>query len=317
AFPDRIAQQRGQQTGQFLLANGHGAWLAVEDRLSAADYLVALDLMRGQTQASQIFSALELDIHALERVLPALISRVEQVDWDEKAGRLSAEAQWRIDQLVLRREKLPEPDKQKMTQALLSYVRRKGLTVLQWSEDASEWLARARCAAEWLPEEAWPALDDETLLARLELWLEPYLAGVTSVKGLQSVSVLQALKHYLGWELSQQLDEWLPTHHLLPTGNHKKIRYQLGMEPTLSVRMQEVFGEQSSPRVAKGTRAVVMELLSPAQRPLQVTRDLASFWAGAYKEVQKEMKGRYPKHVWPDDPANHVATSKTKRQLNA
>lgn len=178
--------------------------------------------MRGQTQASQIFSALELDIHALERVLPALISRVEQVDWDEKAGRLSAEAQWRIDQLVLRREKLPEPDKQKMTQALLSYVRRKGLTVLQWSEDASEWLARARCAAEWLPEEAWPALDDETLLARLELWLEPYLAGVTSVKGLQSVSVLQALKHYLGWELSQQLDEWLPTHHLLPTGNHKK-----------------------------------------------------------------------------------------------
>ncbi|TVM15082.1 ATP-dependent RNA helicase HrpB, partial [Vibrio cholerae] len=114
---------------------------AVEDRLSAADYLVALDLMRGQTQASQIFSALELDIHALERVLPALISRVEQVDWDEKAGRLSAEAQWRIDQLVLRREKLPEPDKQKMTQALLSYVRRKGLTVLQWSEDASEWLA--------------------------------------------------------------------------------------------------------------------------------------------------------------------------------
>ncbi|KUO27926.1 ATP-dependent RNA helicase HrpB [Vibrio cholerae] len=317
AFPDRIAQQRGQQTGQFLLANGHGAWLAVEDRLSAADYLVALDLMRGQTQASQIFSALELDIHALERVLPALISRVEQVDWDEKAGRLSAEAQWRIDQLVLRREKLPEPDKQKMTQALLSYVRRKGLTVLQWSEDASEWLARARCAAEWLPEEAWPALDDETLLAYLELWLEPYLAGVTSVKGLQSVSVLQALKHYLGWELSQQLDEWLPTHHLLPTGNHKKIRYQLGMEPTLSVRMQEVFGEQSSPRVAKGTRAVVMELLSPAQRPLQVTRDLASFWAGAYKEVQKEMKGRYPKHVWPDDPANHVATSKTKRQLNA
>ncbi|HFG1930895.1 TPA: ATP-dependent helicase HrpB [Vibrio cholerae] len=317
AFPDRIAQQRGQQTGQFLLANGHGAWLAVEERLSAADYLVALDLMRGQTQASQIFSALELDIHALERVLPALISRVEQVDWDEKAGRLSAQAQWRIDQLILRREKLPEPDRQKMTQALLSYVRRKGLTVLQWSEEASEWLARARCAAEWLPEEAWPTLDDDALLANLELWLEPYLVGVTSVKGLQSVSVLQALKHYLGWELSQQLDKWLPTHHLLPTGNHKKIRYQPGMEPTLSVRMQEMFGEQSSPRVAKETRAVVMELLSPAQRPLQVTSDLASFWAGAYKEVQKEMKGRYPKHVWPDDPANHVATSKTKRQLNA
>lgn len=316
AFPDRIAQQRGQQVGQFLLANGHGAWLAQEERLAAADYVVALDLMRGQTQASQIFSAVELDVHALERHLPQLVCRIEQVDWDEKAGKLSAEAQWRIQQLVIRREKLPEPDKQKMTQALLSYVQRKGLTVLQWDETTREWLARARCAAEWLPEEEWPALDDVALLNQLAQWLEPYLAGVTSVKALQNVSVLQALKHYLGWQLSQQLDEWLPTHHCLPTGNQQKIRYQPGMEPTLSVRMQEVFGEQSSPRIAKGNRAVVMELLSPAQRPLQVTRDLASFWAGAYKEVQKEMKGRYPKHVWPDDPANHVATSKTKRQLN-
>ena len=128
---------------------------------------------------------------------------------------------------------------------------------------------------------------------------------------------MDALNTRLGWPLSQQLDEWLPTHHALPTGTCKKIRYQLGMEPVLSVRMQEVFGEKSTPLIAKGTKAIVMELLSPAQRPLQVTRDLAGFWSGAYKEVQKEMKGRYPKHVWPDDPANHSATTKTKRQLNS
>ncbi len=203
-----------------------------------------------------------------------------------------------------------------MTQALLSYVRRKGLTVLQWSEDASEWLARARCAAEWLPEEAWPALDDETLLARLELWLEPYLAGVTSVKGLQSVSVLQALKHYLGWELSQQLDEWLPTHHLLPTGNHKNplsVRdgaYALGAHAGSVWRAKFATRCQRDARRGDGTAFPRAATVASYPRSRQ-------FWAGAYKEVQKEMKGRYPKHVWPDDPANHVATSKTKRQLNA
>ncbi|TMX40706.1 ATP-dependent helicase C-terminal domain-containing protein, partial [Vibrio sp. Hep-1b-8] len=122
---------------------------------------------------------------------------------------------------------------------------------------------------------------------------------------------------YLGWPLNQDIDKWLPTHYQLPAGSKKKIRYQQGQEPVLSVRMQEVFGEQASPEIAQGRKRLVLELLSPAQRPLQVTRDLASFWAGAYIEVQKEMKGRYPKHVWPDDPANHVATTKTKRQLNS
>lgn len=316
AFPDRIAQQRAQQPGQFLLANGHGAWLAVDENLAAADYLVALDLLRSQGQASQIFSALSLSINALEQWLPQLIGCVEQVDWDEKAGRLSAQRQWRIDQLIVRREHLPAPDQQQMTEALLNYVRRKGLNVLAWNEAASEWLARARCAAAWLPEEDWPQLHDEALLAQLDDWLAPYLVGVTSVQALQHVAVLEALKHYLGWSLTQQLDQWLPTHYQLPTGQQQKIRYQLGMDPMLSVRMQHVFGEHSSPRVAKGTKAVVMELLSPAQRPLQVTRDLASFWAGAYRQVQKEMKGRYPKHVWPDDPANHVATTQTKRHFN-
>jgi ATP-dependent helicase HrpB len=116
--------------------------------------------------------------------------------------------------------------------------------------------------------------------------------------------------------LNQEIDQWLPTHYVMPTGSKKAIRYQYQSEPVISVRMQEVFGEQDSPLIAQGRKKVVLELLSPAQRPLQITQDLAGFWAGAYKEVQKEMKGRYPKHPWPDDPANHVATTKTKRQLN-
>lgn len=316
AFPDRIAQQRGQY-GQFLLANGHGAWIGEEQPLAASRYIVALDLMRSRQQASQVFSALELDVVALQDAFPHLFSEHDQVDWDEHAGRLVAEKQLRLNQLVLERESLPTPAPEKMTQALLNYVARRGLSVLQWGDTTSAWLNRVRCGCDWLPEEAWPDMSDEALRSDLEQWLAPYLNGIRSVKELNKVPVLDALKARLGWPLHQQVDEWLPEHHVLPTGSRKAIRYQPGMDPVLSVRMQEVFGEKTTPLVAKGRKAIVMELLSPAQRPLQVTRDLAGFWRGAYKEVQKEMKGRYPKHVWPDDPASHTATTKTKRQMNS
>ncbi|MGG5571846.1 ATP-dependent helicase HrpB [Vibrio diazotrophicus] len=323
AFPDRIAQKRGQGYGQFLLANGHGAFIDESQPLAGSDYVVALDLMRSLgssnqiSQSSRIFCALDLDIDALESQFGFLFATSEQVDWDEKAGRLVAEERCCLGDVVIRRRALPEPDKQKMTQALLNYVERKGLSVLNWSEETVQWLERVRCGIEWLDDEEWPAMDDASLLSELREWLEPYLIGITSVKALQKVPLIEALNARLGWPLNQQIDEWLPVDHVLPTGTHKRIRYQCGKEPVLSVRMQEVFGEKTSPVIAKGRQAIVMELLSPAQRPLQVTRDLAGFWAGAYKEVQKEMKGRYPKHVWPDDPANHVATTKTKRQLNS
>ncbi|MBD0787466.1 ATP-dependent helicase HrpB [Vibrio sp. Y2-5] len=323
AFPDRIAQKRSQGYGQFLLANGHGAFIDESQPLAGSDYVIALDLMRSLgssnqiSQSSRIFCALDMDIEALESQFGFLFATSEQVDWDEKAGRLVAEERCCLGDVVVRRRTLPEPDKQKMTQALLNYVERKGLSVLNWSEDTVQWLERVRCGIEWLDDEEWPAMDDASLLNELREWLEPYLIGITSVKALQKVPLIEALNARLGWPLNQQLDEWLPVTHVLPTGTHKKIRYQCGKEPVLSVRMQEVFGEKTSPVIAKGRQAIVMELLSPAQRPLQVTRDLAGFWAGAYKEVQKEMKGRYPKHVWPDDPANHVATTKTKRQLNS
>ena len=323
AFPDRIAQKRGQGYGQFLLANGHGAFIDESQPLAGSDYVVALDLMRSLgssnqiSQSSRIFCALDLDIDALESQFGFLFATSEQVDWDEKAGRLVAEERCCLGDVVIRRRALPEPDKQKMTQALLNYVERKSLSVLNWNEQTVQWLERVRCGIEWLNDEEWPAMDDASLLSELREWLEPYLIGITSVKALQKVPLIEALNARLGWPLNQQIDEWLPVDHVLPTGTHKRIRYQCGKEPVLSVRMQEVFGEKTSPVIAKGRQAIVMELLSPAQRPLQVTRDLAGFWAGAYKEVQKEMKGRYPKHVWPDDPANHVATTKTKRQLNS
>lgn len=315
AFPDRIAQQRGG-AGQFRLANGHGAEMAPEERLSDSRFLIAIDMMRYFSESSRILLGAELDIKQLQQALPELFDEQEWIDWDEKRGQLYAESRLYCGALIIQRSALPQPNKEKMTQALLNYVRRKGLSVLNWSQDAREWLTRIQCAVEWLPDEGWPAMDEQSLLAEIDQWLLPYMQGVTSVKALQNISLVEALSARLGWPLSQQVDEWLPTHHRLPTGSRKLIRYQPGAEPILSVRMQEVFGEKDSPTIAKGTRKVILKLLSPAQRPLQITGDLAAFWDGAYKDVQKEMKGRYPKHVWPDDPATHVATTKTKRQLN-
>ncbi|AXY00374.1 ATP-dependent helicase HrpB [Vibrio alfacsensis] len=312
AFPDRIAQQRVNQYGRFTLANGHGAECRAEDVLGGCEYLVAIDLMRSHSNSSQVNLACELDIHALQDTFESLFSSQDVVDWDEKKGRLVAERQIKLGQLVIKREVMPSPGKEKMTQALLTYVRRQGLQSLNWTPAATNLLERIRCAVAWLPEQAWPSFDDADLLDNLEMWLEPYMSSVSSVKDLTKVNLVEALNARLGWPLNQNIDEWLPEEYHLPTGSKKRIRYQFGQEPVLSVRMQEVFGESGSPTVALGRKRMVLELLSPAQRPLQVTSDLAAFWAGSYKEVQKEMKGRYPKHVWPDDPANHVATTKQK-----
>ncbi|MDF4838666.1 ATP-dependent helicase HrpB [Vibrio parahaemolyticus] len=316
AFPDRIAQQRTNQFGRFALANGHGAECRPDDMLGGCEYLVAIDLMRSHSNSSQIHLACELDVNILQTTFDSLFSTEEVVDWDEKKGRLVAEKQRKLGQLVIERVSLPNPGKEKMTQALLTYVRRQGLSSLNWTPAAESLLERIRCAVDWLPEQAWPMFDEASLLDSLDEWLEPYMTSVASVKDLSKINLVEALNARLGWPLNQHLDEWLPEHYQLPTGTKKRIRYQYGHEPVLSVRMQEVFGESTSPTVAIGRKRLVLELLSPAQRPLQVTSDLAAFWNGSYKDVQKEMKGRYPKHVWPDDPANHVATTKTKRQLN-
>ncbi|EJL3957028.1 ATP-dependent helicase HrpB [Vibrio parahaemolyticus] len=316
AFPDRIAQQRANQFGRFALANGHGAECRPDDMLGGCEYLVAIDLMRSHSNSSQIHLACELDVNILQTTFDSLFSTKEVVDWDEKKGRLVAEKQRKLGQLVIERVSLPNPGKEKMTQALLTYVRRQGLSSLNWTPAAESLLERIRCAVDWLPEQAWTMFDEASLLDSLDEWLEPYMTSVASVKDLSKINLVEALNARLGWPLNQHLDEWLPEHYQLPTGTKKRIRYQHGHEPVLSVRMQEVFGESTSPTVAIGRKRLVLELLSPAQRPLQVTSDLAAFWNGSYKDVQKEMKGRYPKHVWPDDPANHVATTKTKRQLN-
>ncbi len=315
AFPDRIACKRAGQDGQFILSNGHGGVMDKMEPLSESDYIVISDLVKTHQQSSRIFTAAELNIEQLQNVHPLLFNELELVEWDDIKGCLVAEKRLKLGSLIISRQSLPKPNNQKMTQALLHHVKRQGLAALNWNEASLTLLERMRCGSEWLPEKSWPDMSEQGLLEALDIWLAPYMTGISNVKGMKKIDLYQALMAYIGWPLNQEIDKLLPVYYTLPTGQKQKITYKAGSEPRLSVRMQAMFGEKTSPLIADGRKKIVLELLSPAQRPLQITTDLARFWAGSYKEVQKEMKGRYPKHPWPDNPAEYKVITKTKWQL--
>lgn len=315
-YPDRIALPKGE-CGFFQLANGHGAMIDDDQSLAHSSAIVAIDLLKGQHSRSRIFLAQQCSISTLQQRVPQLFSTVKWVDWDESKNAVISELRLMLGKIVISTQRVTESDNKLINHAMLTMIRRKGVSSLNWNKACHSLLSRARCAHEWLDECNWPLMSDDALLDDLEQWLLPYMLDIKSSKGLNSINLLEALKTRMGWDLMKVLDKQLPTQFLLPTGSHTTILYQEGRSPQISVRMQEMFGEQASPTVANQRVKVTCELLSPARRPLQITQDLSGFWAGSYKEVQKEMKGRYPKHVWPDDPAHHKATSMTKRHLNS
>ncbi|PTA90020.1 ATP-dependent helicase HrpB [Kosakonia sp. H7A] len=313
AFADRIARRRGQE-GRYQLANGMGATLDADDALNRHEWLLAPLLLQGsQSPDARILLALPLDIEALITRCPQLLQQSDTVEWDEAQGTLKAFRRSRIGQLTVKVQPLAKPSEEELHQAMLNGIRDKGLQVLNWTPEAVQYRLRLHCAAKWLPEEGWPAVDEASLLENLEQWLLPQMGGIRSLRDLKALDVTQALQNTLPWSLRQRLDSELPGHYTVPTGSRIAIRYHEDNPPALAVRMQEMFGEAATPTIAQGRVALVLELLSPAQRPLQITRDLSAFWNGAYREVQKEMKGRYPKHVWPDDPANTAPTRRTKK----
>ncbi|HEB1255523.1 TPA: ATP-dependent helicase HrpB [Escherichia albertii] len=313
AFADRIARRRGQD-GRYQLANGMGAMLDADDALNRYEWLIAPLLLQGSASPdARILLALPVDIDELVQRCPQLIQQSDTVEWDDVQGTLKAWRRQQIGQLTVKVQPLAKPSEDELHQAILNGIRDKGLSVLNWTPEAEQLRLRLMCAAKWLPEYNWPMVDDASLLALLETWLLPHMSGVHSLRGLKSLDVYQALRGLLDWGMQQRLDSELPAHYTVPTGSRIAIRYHEDNPPALAVRMQEMFGEATNPTIAQGRVPLVLELLSPAQRPLQITRDLSAFWQGAYREVQKEMKGRYPKHVWPDDPANTAPTRRTKK----
>ncbi|MDF3008772.1 MAG: helicase, partial [Enterobacter kobei] len=313
AFADRIARRRGQE-GRYQLANGMGVMLDSDDALGRHEWLIAPLLLQGShTPDARILQALALDIDALVAAHPELLRQSDSVEWDDVQGTLKAFRRSQIGQLTLSVRPLAKPSEEELHLAMLNGIREKGLHVLNWTPEAEQLRLRLHCAAKWLPETTWPAVDDDSLLATLELWLLPGMQGVHSLRALKALDVSRALENLLSWPMRQRLDSALPSHYTVPTESRIAIRYHEDNDPVLAVRMQEMFGEATTPAIADGRVPLVLELLSPARRPLQITRDLSAFWQGAYREVQKEMKGRYPKHVWPDNPATAAPTRRTKK----
>ncbi|MDM5142394.1 ATP-dependent helicase HrpB [Aeromonas sp. A04] len=312
AWPDRIGKLRSGS--RYQLSGGVSCDLVEGHPCQGQGALIAIEMGQND-RGSRIFIAEPVELDELARQLPELVSERQWFDWDEREERVRAERQQVIGELVLSQRPLTELSDEQKGRCLLQGIRRKGLHVLPWDEHCEGLLARLRCARDWLPDDGWPAMDDESLLARLEEWLLPALSGMTRLEQLKRLNLNDILRQSLPWPLPRRLDEALPSHFTAPTGSRVRIRYQPGQAPVIPVRIQEMFGQGTTPCVADGRVALVVELLSPAQRPLQITADLAAFWAGSYELVKKEMKGRYPRHYWPDNPLEAMPTKVTKKKM--
>ncbi len=315
AYPERIAARRGPGPG-YRLANGRGATLREDDPLVRSAWLVVANLGGHAGQASdRIHLAAALDPALFDAELADRVSEVEHAGWDDAGERLVALSERRVGALTLDARPLDAPPTDAFRDALLERVRREGLGLLDWPEAAQQLRGRVRLlrghAGAGEQANAWPDLDDAALLVSLEQWLGPALDGVTTLAAMRRIDTRALLMHLLPWPLPRELDAQAPERIEVPSGSRIRVDYTVD-PPVLAVKLQEMFGCRESPRVANGRVALVVHLLSPAGRPLQVTRDLASFWSDGYLEVRKEMRGRYPKHPWPEDPLTAVPTRRTK-----
>lgn len=316
AYPDRVAQQRRAGGAEYRLANGRAALFAEADSLMKQPWLVIADLGSRQGQREErIYLAADFDPTLFDSVLAEQVRVVDQLDWDEREGVLRAERQRKVGELILSREPLTGLDESARSQALVNLVRRKGLELLPWTPELRQWQARVALLRQLdlgsKGESEWPDVSDTALLKSLEHWLMPYLGKVSRLSHFANLDLSSIVHNLLPWPLPQRLDELAPHHLSVPSGSSIRLDYS-EQPPILAVRLQELFGLAETPRIAGGRQVVKLHLLSPARRPVQVTQDLANFWRSTYAEVKKDLKGRYPKHYWPDDPLVAEATARIK-----
>ncbi|MBT1443787.1 ATP-dependent helicase HrpB [Shewanella sp. JM162201] len=312
AYPDRIAMARGKEG--FVLANGSGLTVDESDAMALESMLVAADFgeIEGRS-AGRLWLGAPLDVRLFDGPLAFLKTERDVSGFDEGRGRFVAERQTQVGQLVLSRQTLAQVPAELRASAWIARLRQKGLGSLNIDEAAEQLRLRVTLAATLLGGD-WPAMDDESLLENLESWLGPYLGEIKSLEQLAKLDLGRILRDSLDWQARTKLDEALPTHYPMATGTRAPIRYEADGRAMLRVRLQEAYGMADTPLLADGKLKLTMELLSPAQRPLALTGDLASFWQGPYQDVKKEMRGRYPRHLWPDDPANTLPTKFTKKK---
>ena len=313
AWPDRLAQNQRQSSDQgrarFKLVSGGQALLPETHALARADFLLAIEL-DGDASGARIFHAVAMSTAQVERCFPETARWRADVRWDAASGRMLAEEVRGIGALVLERRPLRDVPPEVLRQGLLEALRQRGS--LPWSEEDRQLLGRLRLLQRTLGA-PWPALSDEALLDSLEDWLGPHLQGLNRLEQVDRLPLGRLLLESLDWSLQQQLAQLAPTHLGVPSGNRIALDYT-GPEPVLAVKLQELFGLQHTPTLVQGRVSVLLHLLSPARRPVQVTRDLANFWATGYFEVRKDLRGRYPRHPWPDDPLQAEPSARTKKR---
>ena len=311
AYPDRVACQRPDHIGHYRMSNGRGAFFDPPDPLGVHDFLVIAEL-DGDRRDARIFMAAAYDRDTLMTQFSPRVQWQTTVGWDDQRQAAVAERRLLFGEMTLRSEALAQADPRSLTAAMMVGIRRMGLDVLPWTRALRTFQARVLLLRRLAVGEAqWPDLSDAALAADLETWLAPFLAGITSIKALARLDLQGALHSRLSWRQQRQLDTLAPTHIVVPSGARRPIDYS-GETPVLAVRLQEMFGAVDSPAIAGGRQPLLLHLLSPASRPAQITRDLAGFWRNSYPAVKKELKGRYPKHYWPDDPLNAQPTSRAK-----
>ena len=312
AYPDRIGRARGDG-GRYVLSSGRGARFAEPQALSKSEFIVAAEL-DGAEREARIFLAAPVRLAAIEEMFASRIADTVQIAWDDREQAIRARRERRLGELVLDSTELRNPDPTALQTAALVGLRQLGLGVLPWTAELAQWRARVALMRQFAvpSSDPWPDLSDAALLSTLDEWARPWIVGYTRKDHFSRMDLGNALRSRLTYAQHAILDRQAPTHYAVPSGSHIPIDYLDGDVPTLSVRLQEMFGLSLTPSVAAGKLPLLLKLLSPAGRPVQITRDLVSFWARGYHEVKKDLKGRYPKHYWPDDP--YTAEPTRRRQ---
>lgn len=310
AYPERIAFARPGNNAQFQLSNGRYAMAGHREDLADEPWLAIchIDAREGM---GKIFMASPLN----PRDLAPLVKETEVITWDTSEGGLIATKDLRIGSIVLQSKPLPSPDESHRLAAISEALKKEGEQLLDFNEDVQQWQNRILSLRKWNPQEQWPEVSTSSLLQTNAEWLSPYLTNVKRPEDLKKINLKEVLQHSLTFEQQQSLDKHAPTHINVPSGSKVKLMYRDNAEPpVLAVRIQEVFGLAETPKVNEGKQSILLHLLSPGFKPVQITSDLKSFWSDAYFEVKKELKRRYPKHVWPDDPWNEPAISGVKKK---
>ena len=312
AYPDRIARARGED-GRYLLANGRGARFGEPQALAKSEYIVAAEL-DGAEREARIFLAAPIRPQDLDEHFGALITETSSIHWDERAGAVSAKRERRLGALVLQSSELREPDPGEIQEAVLAGLRQTGIEGLPWNKELRQWRARVMLMRQYqVPSPApWPDLSDAALEAALAEWAPAWITGFTRREHFARLDLNNALRSFVTHAQGVILEREAPTHFTVPSGSRIPIDYLDGENPSLSVRLQELFGLNQTPAVAAGKLPLLLKLLSPAGRPVQITKDLVSFWNRGYHDVKKDLKGRYPKHYWPDDPYTAQATRRAR-----